>query len=614
MKKILTLIALLAIFGLNNVYAYEMTYQGPSNKVYIVGSGTDEVGVNTGSTNDMRNIQKMFLYKGDIIRYIPDTMNTSVNTTGKTYTLGAGFTLSDQNVDVTSNYARIITTFEGATYGSSGFPIYQEIEITSDYPIVLYVGGSAPTSLGTIHSDENKNSWYYRSQTWSVSPYQVEHKLAWNLDGGIIYGEDELPSKYYLTDTEYTLTLASYPVKPSYHFTRWNISTSLTNFSIEAPNVFKAKPMKFSNNSSGGIVNTLNNTNYDATITAIYDSGKTVEFITNGGTLSGIDNGYVIEIENDKDVLLGSVVNAYLPTKSGYTFLGWYSDESLTTKIENTTELDCSRYNQNIQVYAAWSGSAQTKYTVTFNSNGGSQVDSIQVPSGSSVTKPTDPTKDNMVFAGWYQDDKLTTPFDFTTKVTSNITLYAAWSEKTKNYTINDTNGNSLSFDKEDGHTYRMNMINYSLLSDEELAQTNLSKEQYDQIKEATKDNGALLAIYEIEVFDEENEPVHNGKYNIKIKMTTDMKKYNTFKIIYIDINNNLATEEPITLTKDGEYLVGELNHLSTYTLLGSNTAPQNNTNNPQTADNIYLWVCMLIISISGLFIGAYATIKQKSK
>ena len=188
MKKILTFVMFVILFNLSYVHAYEMTYQGASNKTYIVGSGADEVGVNTGSSNAMGNIQFTFLFKGDIIRYIPDTMNTNVSTAGKTYTLGAGFTFSDNNQDVTPNYARIISTFEGATFGNTGFPIYKEVEITSDYPIVLYTGSSWPTSLGTIHTDENNNSWYYRSQTWSVSPYQVDHNITWNLNDGVIYG------------------------------------------------------------------------------------------------------------------------------------------------------------------------------------------------------------------------------------------------------------------------------------------------------------------------------------------------------------------------------------------------------------------------------------------
>ena len=64
---------------------------------------------------------------------------------------------------------------------------------------------------------------------------------------------------------------------------------------------------------------------------------------------------------------------------------------------------------------------------------------------------------------------------------------------------------------------------------------------------------------------------IHEGPFYIKIKMTDEMKKYDIFKIIYIDAEDNFATESPITLTQEGGYLVGTLEHLSTYALVGDN-------------------------------------------
>lgn len=67
-------------------------------------------------------------------------------------------------------------------------------------------------------------------------------------------------------------------------------------------------------------------------------------------------------------------------------------------------------------------------YTVTFDSNGGSSVTAEVVTEGNLVTKPTDPTKTDNTFAGWYSDEELTTAFDFTsTYITASITLYAKW-------------------------------------------------------------------------------------------------------------------------------------------------------------------------------------------
>jgi len=66
------------------------------------------------------------------------------------------------------------------------------------------------------------------------------------------------------------------------------------------------------------------------------------------------------------------------------------------------------------------------KYTVTFNTNGGSTIESVSVDENSKVTKPKDPTKDNYKFIEWQLDGKT---FDFDSVVTENIELVAIWEE-----------------------------------------------------------------------------------------------------------------------------------------------------------------------------------------
>lgn len=67
-------------------------------------------------------------------------------------------------------------------------------------------------------------------------------------------------------------------------------------------------------------------------------------------------------------------------------------------------------------------------YTVAFDSNGGSAVPSQTVVSGQKATEPDDPTKATYTFGGWYEEDTLTTPYDFDSVVTSHMILYAKWS------------------------------------------------------------------------------------------------------------------------------------------------------------------------------------------
>ncbi|KAK3605151.1 hypothetical protein CHS0354_000820 [Potamilus streckersoni] len=71
-----------------------------------------------------------------------------------------------------------------------------------------------------------------------------------------------------------------------------------------------------------------------------------------------------------------------------------------------------------------------TKYTITFESNGGSKVENITVRSGSTATEPEKPTYANHKFLGWYKEVELINLFDFNSEqIKSNITLYAKWTD-----------------------------------------------------------------------------------------------------------------------------------------------------------------------------------------
>ena len=74
---------------------------------------------------------------------------------------------------------------------------------------------------------------------------------------------------------------------------------------------------------------------------------------------------------------------------------------------------------------------AETKYTVDFDTDGGSAVEDQTIRSGECAAKPTDPTKEGYVFGGWYKDSSLTTEFDFSQPITSDTTVYAKWDKDT---------------------------------------------------------------------------------------------------------------------------------------------------------------------------------------
>ena len=79
-------------------------------------------------------------------------------------------------------------------------------------------------------------------------------------------------------------------------------------------------------------------------------------------------------------------------------------------------------------------------HRVKFDSQGGSSVGNQTPASGSTVTKPADPTREGYTFGGWYTDAACTKAYDFATAVTSDMTLYAKW---TKNETSSSGSDNA---------------------------------------------------------------------------------------------------------------------------------------------------------------------------
>ena len=72
-------------------------------------------------------------------------------------------------------------------------------------------------------------------------------------------------------------------------------------------------------------------------------------------------------------------------------------------------------------------GENPATHTVTFNSNGGTEIAPKEVVSGVKIKAPSTPTKDKYLFRGWYEDSTFSKKFDFNTPITDNITLYAKW-------------------------------------------------------------------------------------------------------------------------------------------------------------------------------------------
>lgn len=136
----------------------------------------------------------------------------------------------------------------------------------------------------------------------------------------------------------------------------------------------------------------------DMTLTAKWTANSyTIAFDTNGG--SDID-----PITQDYGTQITAPAN---PTREGYTFIGWDKAIPATMPAGDMTITAQWRINQ---------------YTITFDTDGGSEIAPITQDYGTAITAPADPTREGYTFIGWDKEIPATMPAE-------NITLKAKWKD-----------------------------------------------------------------------------------------------------------------------------------------------------------------------------------------
>lgn len=151
----------------------------------------------------------------------------------------------------------------------------------------------------------------------------------------------------------------------------------------------------------------------------ISDSPEETPAKISGGTFNGkVIGAYTVTFQSEGGSEVASQIRANTPadqpadpTKEGYTFIGWYNGES-EWNFETPVTAD-------LTLTAKWQ---INRYTITFDTAGGSEVPSITQDYGTAITPPAAPTRTGYTFAGW---DK-TIP---TTMPAGDMTITARWTE-----------------------------------------------------------------------------------------------------------------------------------------------------------------------------------------
>ena len=316
-----------------------------------------------------------------------------------------------EDVTYTAQFKEIIPEYNITYYFNNSYPIYDLVPETYTYGVETtipayeeagYEFGGWYTS-GTFEEDtkiEKISSTTYGDITLYAKMTAKQYTLTFEENGG---SEVENITQGYETDIE--LPIPTYSDE-HYMFEGWYTSPT-----FEEGTKFESLIMP----------------GEDMTLYAKWTQQQyTIEFNSNGGS----------EVESITDVYGATVTKPVDPTLEGYEFGGWYIDETLETPFEFTTMPD-----EDITVYAKWNIG---KYTITFETNGGSEIEPIEAEYESVVTAPVEPTKTGNVFDGWYADENFETLYEFTTMPAENVTVYAKWYTNEYTITFNSLGGTEV--------------------------------------------------------------------------------------------------------------------------------------------------------------------------
>lgn len=352
---------------------WEFYYGTPSTTGPISGTKSAQMRYYTGSPANLGYVKSLFTISGyDLVIFKASAYNG--------LQLSVAYSLDGENWmgSRTYNLSTSASTISYPLTSSQSVYLKFQLEVKE---------GSTPANAARLYIDDLDFSTVYKGE---------KHQVVFNEDS-------QTSTQQIIKDGEQASTYT--PTKTGNSFDGW-----------------------YSNNEfTGDIFNFSTNITSDVQLYAKWAINQyTISFDTNGGSsVTAITQDYNTEVTAPSS-----------PTKTGYSFDGWYSDSGLTTLFSFTT-MPAS----NLTLYAKW---AINQYTITFDSNGGSAVTAITQDYGTEVIAPTNPTKTDYTFNGWYSDSELTSAYTFNTMPAGSITLYADWVSAATSATVTyDSDGGS---------------------------------------------------------------------------------------------------------------------------------------------------------------------------
>lgn len=401
--------------------------QNPTRENYTFGGwstnalGTDDFDFATPITSDIRLFAKWtlavatvkFISDGSVFKSVNVNVGGNVQLPEETpqrdeyrfdgWYLGSNSVYEfDASKPVTENitvYAKWLQTSARVTFRLYGNEVYKsevvEIETTverpedpqrEDYVFTGWYDSQACVNGYDFDKPVKKNTTIYAG--WQLVTASITLDYGYDVENGIIK-----------EDVDKQLSKPTDPVREGYTFTGWYVNSDLTeeyNFNQIVKDNFTLY--------AGWEIN-----KYTATF----------------------NDGYSNAVISTQDVLYGETVSVpdSDPVRSGYEFIGWYTDSAATKEYDFESPV-----KGNLTLYAGWqsSGDSTGNIVVNFYMNDGTSqvVKTVTLTSAGRITslRPNDPERKGYYFAGWSRNAEGTDTFNFSsTVVRSSTNLYAKW-------------------------------------------------------------------------------------------------------------------------------------------------------------------------------------------
>ena len=326
-----------------------------------------------------------------------------------------------------------ITAFVVAVDGTEYAAAIEGTDITLTLPYRSVLTGLTPaiTHTGVSISPDNAAQDFTRPVIYTVTAEDgttksytavitVAPPFAYTLtpDAGMTHGTiTSNPSSPIAEDAEVTLSIAAdqgYQMKEgtlrAYKSDDMSIEVSIADYKLTMPG-------------------------FDVVVTAEFEPiVYTITYdLADGALAQGAENPSTYTVQS-------AAITLNNPTRSGYTFAGW-AGTGLSGAV---TTVVIPAGSMGDRTYTAIWNSEQTPdcFTLTFDANGGSSVDSLQAEAGARIALNQVTKREGYLFTGWYLDAALTEKADFV-HLTRDMTVYAGWKKEEPNNAIPKTGDSS---------------------------------------------------------------------------------------------------------------------------------------------------------------------------